>query len=34
MVLVYVDDILCILRGKLVAIDSIASIYVVKEGSM
>lgn len=34
MVLVYVDDILCIYKDTSVVIDALASIYVMKEGSM
>ena len=34
MVLVYVDYIFCIQKDMLVVIDALASIYVVKQGSM
>ena len=34
MVLVYVDDIFCIHKNTLVVIDSLASIYVMKQESM
>ena len=34
MVLVYVDDILCIHKDTLVVIDAMASIYIMKQGSM
>ena len=34
MVLVYVDDILCIHKDTLVVIDALASIYVMKQGRM
>ena len=34
MVLVYVDYIFCIQKDMLVVIDALASIYVMKQGSM
>ena len=34
MVLVYIDDILCIHKDTSVVIDSLSSIYVMKQGSM
>ena len=34
MILVYVDDILFIHKDTVVVIDTLASVYVIKQGSM